>query len=88
MTGLSIETDYQSKAWRIMEIFVIGLHGVFIFPVKMQRCHMTTFRGTEPVFLISLDIYFLFVNDWEVRSIPGVTCFLSVRGRRKLLTKT
>lgn len=58
-----MQTDYQSEAWRLMEIFVIGLHGVFIFPVKMQHCHMTTSRGTEPVFLISPDIYFLFLND-------------------------
>lgn len=46
-----------------MEIFVIGLHGVFIFPMKMQHCHRATFQGTEPVFLISPDIYLLFLND-------------------------
>lgn len=63
MTGLSVETDYQRKAWPLMEIFVIGLRGVFIFPMKMQHRHMTTFWGIEPVFLISLDIYFLVFND-------------------------
>lgn len=50
MTGLSIETDYQGETWWLMEIFVIGLHGVFIFPMEMQHCHMTTFGAQDPCF--------------------------------------
>lgn len=82
MTGLAIETDYQGEAWWLMEIFIIGLHRVFIFPMKMWHCHMTTFWGTEPVFLISLDIYFLFLNDWEVRSHPWGD-LLSICGKQE-----
>ena len=49
MTGLSVETNYQSKAWRLMETVIIGLHGVVISPTKMLLRHVMTFWGTEPV---------------------------------------
>lgn len=67
-----------------MEIFVIGLHGIFIFPTKMQHCHVTTFWGTESVFLISLDIYFLFLNDERRGHIPEVTCILSEKQEKAI----
>lgn len=55
-----------------------------------RRCHFVTWRpfGAQNLFyLISPDIYFLFLNDSEVRSIPGVTCFSVCERQEKAINK-